>query len=72
MTDSLPNSPWLTTEQAAEYCQLDIATIRKRVRDGEVRFTRVNDSPKGEFRFRAEWLDAMLESRAQGGEASAQ
>lgn len=63
---------WMTTVQAAAYCQLDIFTIRKRVRDGELRFTRVNDSPKGELRFLAEWLDAMLERRAQGGEESQQ
>jgi excisionase family DNA binding protein len=53
-------SPWMSPEQAAEYCGADmsVSTIRKALQAGELVGFQLR--PGGRWRLRAEHLDAWL------------
>lgn len=53
----------LTRETAAQYLGVSPATITRMVGSGELRHVRIGHL----LRFRRAWLDAWLDSRAQGG-----
>ena len=53
----------LTRETAAQYLCVSPATITRMVSRGELRHARIGHV----LRFRRAWLDAWLDSRAQGG-----
>jgi excisionase family DNA binding protein len=59
---------WMPLEDAANYLGVDDITVKRFVKERKLRFSRINDSPTGALRFRREWLDQYLESRATGGE----
>ena len=55
---------WLTTEEAAEYLQVHVNTLRRWARDGVIPAAKLGN--RGGFRFRRDDLDRFLESRRQG------
>ncbi len=67
MAENTTESPWLNLEEAAQYARVEVLTIQRRVREGVLRHTRLNDKPNGELRFLKEWIDNWLASRATGG-----
>ena len=54
---------WLTTEEAAEYLQVHIDTLRRWARTGVVPAAKLGN--RGGVRFRREDLDRFLEERRQ-------
>lgn len=51
-------TPWLTTEEAAEYLRVSRYTIDRMCRAGRLHFARPGTKDR---RFRREWLDAAME-----------
>ena len=56
---------WLTTEEAAEYLQVHLDTMRRWARTGVIPAAKLGN--RGGFRFRREDLDAFLERRRSPG-----
>ena len=54
-------SPWLTTEEAADYCRLSVEAVRGSEKRGQLRAHR---SESGRVRYRREDLDAFLRGEA--------
>ena len=52
---------WLTSEEAAEYLQVHVNTVRRWAREGTIPAAKLGN--RGGFRFRREDLDAFLETR---------
>jgi excisionase family DNA binding protein len=52
---------WLTTDEAAEYLQVHVNTVRRWAREGAIPAAKLGN--RGGFRFRREDLDRFLESR---------
>ena len=52
---------WLTTEEAAEYLQVHLDTLRRWARTGVIPAAKLGN--RGGFRFRREDLDRFLEGR---------
>ena len=52
---------WLTTEEAANYLQVSVETMRRWGRTGEIPAAKLGN--RGGFRFRREDLDRFLEAR---------
>ena len=52
---------WLTTEEAAEYLQVHVNTMRRWARTGVIPAAKLGN--RGGFRFRREDLDRFLEER---------
>ena len=61
----LEHRDWLTTEEAAEYLQVHINTMRRWARTGVIPAAKLGN--RGGFRFRREALDAFLERRRSPG-----
>ena len=61
-SDSQVNSPWLSSEQAAEYLGVSAWSVRKYAREDGLRSART-PGVRGSLRFRREWLDEFLERR---------
>jgi excisionase family DNA binding protein len=55
---------WVTTEEAAEYLQVHVNTVRRWAREGAIPAAKLGN--RGGFRFRREDLDRFLEGRRQG------
>ena len=55
---------WLTTEEAADYLQVHVNTLRRWAREGVIPAAKLGN--RGGFRFRREDLDRFLESRRSG------
>jgi excisionase family DNA binding protein len=58
------DDPWLTIDEAAAHARLHPQSLRKAIRDGRLRCTRVNSARY--IRLRRSWVDAWL----LAGEAS--
>lgn len=56
-------SPWLTADEAAARAQVGRRTIYNEVAAGRLRAARIGG--RRQFRFRAEWVDAWLDSTAE-------
>jgi excisionase family DNA binding protein len=56
---------WLTTEEAAEYLQVHVETMRRWARTKVIPAAKLGN--RGGFRFRREDLDAFLERRRSPG-----
>ena len=56
---------WLTTEEAAEYLQVHVETMRRWARTRVISAAKLGN--RGGFRFRREDLDAFLERRRSPG-----
>ncbi len=54
---------WLTSEEAAEYLQVHVNTVRRWAREGAIPSAKLGN--RGGFRFRREDLDRFLERRRQ-------
>jgi excisionase family DNA binding protein len=54
---------WLTTDEAAEYLQIHVETVRRWAREGKVASVKLGN--RGGFRFKREDLERFLESRRQ-------
>ena len=54
---------WLTTEEAAEYLQVHVNTVRRWAREGIIPAPKLGN--RGGFRFRREELDDFLRSRRE-------
>lgn len=52
---------WLTSEQAAEYLQVNVETLRRWARTGEIPAAKLGN--RGGFRFKKEDLDRFVERR---------
>jgi excisionase family DNA binding protein len=52
---------WLTTEEAAEYLQIHVNTVRRWAREGMIPAAKLGN--RGGFRFRREDLDRFLDDR---------
>ena len=52
---------WLTTEEAAEYLQVHVETMRRWGRTGAIPAAKLGN--RGGFRFRRQDLDGFLEER---------
>ncbi len=52
---------WLTSEEAAEYLQVHVNTVRRWAREGAISAAKLGN--RGGFRFRREDLDAFIERR---------
>lgn len=53
---------WLTTAEVAERVQVGVKVIYRAVRRGKLRAARIDG--RGDWRFKAEWVDAWVESCA--------
>ncbi len=61
----MPKNPeWLTTEEAAEYLQVHVETMRRWARTKVIPAAKLGN--RGGFRFRREDLDGFLEERRGG------
>lgn len=56
------SSPWLNSDQAAEYLGTSAWCVRKYAREGDLRSSRTY-GPHGRLRFHREWLDEYLLSQ---------
>ena len=56
------DSPWLNPQQASQYAHRHPQTLAREVRAGRLRAARVGG--RGEYFYRAEWLDEWLEGQA--------
>ena len=52
---------WLTSEEAAEYLQVHVNTVRRWAREGAIPAAKLGN--RGGFRFRREDLDRFLDAR---------
>ena len=52
---------WLTSEEAAEYLQVHVNTVRRWAREGAIASVKLGN--RGGFRFKREDLDRFLERR---------
>lgn len=59
-TDRFGDTVWLTLRRAAARAAVSEATIKREVRRGRIRFARVGG--RRSLRFRAEWIDAWLDT----------
>jgi len=59
-TDRFGENVWLTLRRAAARAAVSEATIKREVSRGRIRFARVGG--RRSLRFRAEWIDAWLDS----------
>jgi len=59
-TDRFGDNVWLTLRRAAARAAVSEATIKREVSRGRIRFARVGG--RRSLRFRAEWIDAWLDS----------
>lgn len=62
MIKSSPDSPWLTTKEAALYARRSRKFLAKEVKIGRLRAAHIGG--KRELMFRREWLDQFLEDLA--------
>jgi excisionase family DNA binding protein len=62
------NALWFTPKLAAQYCQVDVVTLRRAVQRGDLKAFKVNGGTR--IRYRAVDLDAWLESHPVGRVAS--
>jgi excisionase family DNA binding protein len=53
-------SPWMTTQQAADYLGFSRSTITQLARSGELKASQYRAG--AEYRFKVDWLDDFLES----------
>ena len=60
---------WLTTEEAAEYLQVHVNTVRRWARTGVIPAAKLGN--RGGFRFRREDLDRFLEERRRDSSSTA-
>jgi excisionase family DNA binding protein len=56
---------WLTTDEASEYLQVSVETMRRWARTGVIPAAKLGN--RGGFRFRREDLDRFLETRRPSG-----
>ena len=54
------NSPWLSSEQAAQYLQIDRRTLLEWARQGKVKGYKLSGVIRHVWRFKVEDLNAML------------
>jgi excisionase family DNA binding protein len=59
-TDRFGDTVWLTLRRAAARAAVSEATIKREVSRGRIRFARVGG--RRSLRFRAEWIDAWLDT----------
>lgn len=62
-----PESPWLTTEEAAKYLKYSAQAIRAACRDDRLRHVQPGGT-RGKILVRREWLDVWMEQFVHGGE----
>ncbi len=55
---------WLATQEAADYLQVHVNTVRRWAREGAIPAAKLGN--RGGFRFRHDDLDRFLESRRRG------
>lgn len=60
----MADSPWLTTEQAAQYLSYSVQTIRAACTSGVLKHVRMSGRT---IRTTAAWLDEWLLAHAEGG-----
>jgi excisionase family DNA binding protein len=60
------SSPWLDVRQAAQHAHVGVGLIYRAVASRRLRHVRVGERRHGLLRFRAEWIDAWLDSQAAG------
>lgn len=52
-------TPWLTSQEAANYIKVAPRVLNKYCRRGKLRFARLGGK-NGTYRFNVEWLDAFV------------
>lgn len=63
----LPDTPWLTTVEAANYLRMSPQAIRAACREDRLRHVQPGGA-RGKLLTRREWLDQWVERHAHGGE----
>lgn len=63
-----PDSPWMTTEEAAAYAKYSAPAIREACRLDQLRHTQPGGR-RGKLLTRRDWVDEWMLKHARGGEA---
>lgn len=61
----MPESPWLTTTEAAAYVKLSPQSVRLACQSGVLKYVQPGGA-RGKILTRTEWLDAWLSSHQHG------